>query len=545
MTEPGSLVVVGTGFMVTGQITPEARAAIAGADRLFHLVSGDTLRDRLAALNPSHESLYDAYGEGRQRIESYHEMVDRVLAPVRAGRRVCMALYGHPGVYVYPSHEAIRRARAEGLRASMLPGISAEDRLYADLELDPAIAGSRSYEATDFLVRARPADPATGLLLWQVGAIGVFTYYRHAVWNPAGVRVLVDTLLESYPADHEVVLYTAATSPFEESTIHRMPLSELAETGVSVASTLYVPPARRAEVDDRAVARLGWPGPEAKPTAPGTTAPAPSGDTPGRLFVVGTGYGVAGQVTPETRSVIDAADRLFYLVTDPATGGWLRERHPHATSLHDCYLAGETGVAASEAMVRRIVEPLAEGLTVCAAFSGHPAIGLYPPHGALAAARAGGHRARMLAAVSFEDCLVADVGVDPGATGRSLWEATDFVIRPRPVDTGAALVLIQIGAIGERTYRTGREASVEGLEVLRDTLLSHDPGDHEVVVYESSQIPVAPPTVVRLPLAELAGTADRPTPVRVASTLYVPPLAERPKDPERIARVAETLQRTT
>ena len=127
------LTVVGTGFLVAGQVTPEARSARVAADKLFFLVSDPSTRVWLEGLSPSAESLYDAYAEGRPRDESYREMVERILAPLAAGQSVCVALYGHPGVFVQPSHEAIRRARAAGWEARMLPAISAEDCLYADL----------------------------------------------------------------------------------------------------------------------------------------------------------------------------------------------------------------------------------------------------------------------------------------------------------------------------------------------------------------------------------------------------------------------------
>ena len=65
-------------------------------------------------------------------------MAEAILEPVRAGKRVCAAFYGHPGVFVLPSHDAISRARAEGFEATMLPGVSAEDCLVADLGVDPA-----------------------------------------------------------------------------------------------------------------------------------------------------------------------------------------------------------------------------------------------------------------------------------------------------------------------------------------------------------------------------------------------------------------------
>ena len=56
---------------------------------------------------------------------------------------------------------------------------------------------------------------------------------------------------------------------------------------------------------------------------------------PGRLTVVGTGYNVAGQVTPEALSCLKSADRLFYLMSDPATALWLRSLNAAAEPPHD------------------------------------------------------------------------------------------------------------------------------------------------------------------------------------------------------------------
>lgn len=251
------LTVVGTGFMVAGQVTAESVAAIRDADRVLFLVADAATRLWLQGLNPSAQSLYDAYAEGRHRLESYREMVERILAPVRTGLRVCAVFYGHPGVFVNPSHEAVRQARAEGFEACMLPGVSAEDCLFAELEIDPTRHGCRSYEATDFLLRRRPLEPTTGLALWQVGAIGIATFYRREVWRTEGLYPLVETLLERYSPDHGVVLYTAATLPIGDSTVIRLPLARLPEAEVSVAATLYVPPAAAAPVDPEVAARLG------------------------------------------------------------------------------------------------------------------------------------------------------------------------------------------------------------------------------------------------------------------------------------------------
>lgn len=250
------------------------------------------------------------------------------------------------------------------------------------------------------------------------------------------------------------------------------------------------------------------------------------------LSIVGLGYNVSGHTTPEIRHRIVRADRLFYLVSDPATGSWLRSLRPDAVSLHDCYRPGESGVGASNAMVDRILEPLADGLHVCAAFYGHPAIGMHTTHEAARRARARGTAVHMVPGISFEDCLIADLGIDPGPTGRMMYEATDFVLRPRVLDPAAALVLLQVGAVGETAYREGDGPSRPGLERLRDALLRTYPGDHVATLYEISQLPLVDAVAAPVALRDLAEA-----PAHVHSTLYVPPLEAPRRDPETVERL--------
>lgn len=258
----GSLTFVGTGLTVAGQVTQEALSCIEGAEKLFYLASNVTTSRWLESLNTSAESLHDAYSEGKPREQTYEEMVERVLLPVFGGKHVVVALYGHPGIFVTPSHEAIRRARAAGYEASMLPGISAEDCLFADLGIDPGERGCQSFEATDFLLRRRIFDPTSTLILWQIGGIGVFDFHSRPLWSRQGLKVLERALLESYPATHEVVVYEAVPYPTLPPKILRVHLSELADTDVSIRSTLCVPPLPDRESDLEMRRALGLaPGP--------------------------------------------------------------------------------------------------------------------------------------------------------------------------------------------------------------------------------------------------------------------------------------------
>lgn len=235
----GRLTVVGTGISL-GHMTVEARSALIGAERVAYLVA-DPLTERwIKKAVPEAESLYGFYEADKPRLATYELMIARILELAREAD-VCAAFYGHPGVFVYPSHEAIRRARKEGMEARMLPGISAEDCLFADLGIDPAVAGCQSFEATDFLIRQRRFDPATHLVLWQVGVIGHLDYQPYR-YDTSGITVLHDILAQTYPEEHEILLYEASHSPIQEPRIDRFPLQNLADIAVYPHSTLYVPP---------------------------------------------------------------------------------------------------------------------------------------------------------------------------------------------------------------------------------------------------------------------------------------------------------------
>lgn len=177
-----------------------------------------------------------------------------MLAPVRNGRRVCAAFYGHPGVFVNPGHEAIRRARAEGYPARMQPAVSALDCLVADLGIDPAATGLQSYEATDFVMYRRRLDPTALLVLWQIGVVGELGYASEP--RRESLVLVVDRLGRAYPRGHEVILYEASPFPLvADPFVQRLPFEELADARVPLLATLVVPPARKPR-RDRAVTKM-------------------------------------------------------------------------------------------------------------------------------------------------------------------------------------------------------------------------------------------------------------------------------------------------
>jgi uroporphyrin-III C-methyltransferase len=235
----GELVIVGTGITF-GQLTMEAIAQIEQADQVLAAVPNGVIADYLIQLNPCFESLMPLYGEGRTRPQTYEAMTQRMLEGVSAGKKICAVFYGHPGVFVTPSHEAIRRLRAQGFRARMLPGISAEDCLIADLGIDPSDHGWVSFEATAFLFSRRQIDPTVSMLLWQIGIIGECTLTRYEPGANA-MTVLREMLREVFPDDHRLCLYEASSIPGLPPRIEWFALVDLPSVPTKSYSTLLIP----------------------------------------------------------------------------------------------------------------------------------------------------------------------------------------------------------------------------------------------------------------------------------------------------------------
>lgn len=254
--EQGQLVVVGGGIRAIADMTLDAEAQIRAAQKVLYCVADPVTERRLHALNSSAESLYGLYGNDKPRTDTYLEMVKAILSPVRAGLRVCVVYYGHPGVFAWPTHEAVRIARREGFRAEMHPGISADASLFADLGLDPSQPGCHSLEATDFLVHRRSPDVSAHFLLWQVECVGDFGF-NFSGYKRHNFHILLERLRMFYPTTHPVIIYEATQMPQGRPKIIKSSLESITKDDLTGISTLYLPPASTLEIDIEMCRRLG------------------------------------------------------------------------------------------------------------------------------------------------------------------------------------------------------------------------------------------------------------------------------------------------
>jgi len=248
---PFDIGIVGTGIVGTHQLTREGEEVIRRANRTFVIDSGYGIPEYLETLCPVVTELGPLYEPGKNRLPTYRRMAAEVVAAAVADSPVCLATYGHPWVYCYPTTLITRAAPLLGLHVEVFPGVSAFDTLLVDLGTDIAFSGVQMYEATDLLLRRRPIQSDVTCIIWQPTVVGDPTYPAQP-YTAEQFRPLQDYLLGFYPADHEAALVMTKTYPLTRSVVQRLPLGRLAaelERAPQVG-TLYIPALSQRPVED-------------------------------------------------------------------------------------------------------------------------------------------------------------------------------------------------------------------------------------------------------------------------------------------------------
>src|SRR5258705_5315434 len=248
------------------------------------------------------------------------------------------------------------------------------------------------------------------------------------------------------------------------------------------------------------------------------------------LVIVGTGMRAALDTTIESRACIERASKVLYLVADPSAAAWIEQLNPSAESLVHFYELGKPRFEIYEAIISEILGWLKKTPDLCVAFYGHPGFYAFAGHEAIKRAKRNGFQARMLAGISCEDQMFADLGLDPGASGCQTYEATSFLIHRIKFEPAAALVLLQVGVLAQASWPPSEDN--RKLHVLIDYLAEFYDPEHEIVVYEASPDPAQQPRVQRAPLLQLGNLH-----ISVSSTLFVPPAGYPALNHEMIERL--------
>lgn len=241
---------------------------------------------------------------------------------------------------------------------------------------------------------------------------------------------------------------------------------------------------------------------------------------------------LGSHLTPLARSYIEKSDVVFAGVSNGIMELWLGRMHADVRSLQHYYREGKSRLQTYKEMVEAMMSEVRRGKQVCGAFYGHPGVFAWPTHKAIETARGEGFPARMEPGVSAEDCLYADLGIDPGNYGCQHYEASQVMFYRRKLDTSAYVILWQVGVAGDSSlarFSTGAAYRQVLVEVLaRDYDL-----DHEVILYQAVALPMSEHRVQRLPLRALP-SAD----IDLNATLILPPAKALEPDLQVRARVS-------
>lgn len=248
----------------------------------------------------------------------------------------------------------------------------------------------------------------------------------------------------------------------------------------------------------------------------------------GQLVVVGSGIQFGRHVSERGLSEIRDAEVVLCL-TDPYALAMIKAMRPDVINLGLHYASGKDRRDTYREIDAAIMAQVCAGKRVCAVFYGHPGVFADVPHRVMRQVRALGLAARMEPGISAEACLYADLGMDPGHRGVQSMEATHFLCYDRQPDTTGLVLLWQVALSGDLSC-TRLHAERYGLQALVDKLQRWYPANHEVILYEAAQLPIAAPRIELLPLARLPDAQ-----YREYTTLVIPPLGELREDPLRAA----------
>jgi precorrin-6B methylase 1 len=239
------------------------------------------------------------------------------------------------------------------------------------------------------------------------------------------------------------------------------------------------------------------------------TTPVSTDIRRGSIACVGMGITLGSHLTPLARNHIETADVVFAALSDHVVQLRLERLNPDVRSLQPYYRPGKSRMKTYREWVEVMIAEVRSGKRVCAVFYGHPGIFAWSPHKVIEVARAEGYQAHMEPGVSAEDCLYADLGIDPGRVGCQHLEASQLLFFERNLDTTSNVILWQLGVVGDRSL--GRFRTPDAYrELLVERLYQDYPADHEVIVYRAPTLPVEGPHIQRMalrdfPAAEFTG----------------------------------------
>lgn len=253
------------------------------------------------------------------------------------------------------------------------------------------------------------------------------------------------------------------------------------------------------------------------------------------IHIVGLGVSSIHQLTREAEQAIRQSNEVLYLDTGVATKRFLEERCDRVTALHESsYREGGHRLNAYHHMAATVVDAALSHSPVSFAVHGHPLVAVYAPFLVMDMAELLGLSVSVSPGVSAFDAIVAELAIDPIVEGLQMYEATDLLLRKRPLQPDVPALIWQIGNLESRLH-TMRVSRPERFERFVSYMARFYPDEHPVIAIYTSPHPLMPAQVLRFPLRDLPRHAAR---IHAGFSLYMPAARNRAiQNPGLMAKV--------
>jgi len=243
------------------------------------------------------------------------------------------------------------------------------------------------------------------------------------------------------------------------------------------------------------------------------------------IWIVGLGMKAGVQVTQETCDVLSRVEEVLFVDTGVGTREYLESLCPRVRSLFmESYGEADNRLTAYQHMAISVIEAALDHKPVAFAMQGHPIVGSYAPVLIYDLAVCLGLVVRVLPGLSHLDALFSELLLDPFIQGVQAYEATDLLLRSRPLCPDVPALLFQVGNVETRLY-TERVSRPERMKRLRQHLERYYSAKHQIQAVYASPHPLAPSAAYTF---ELAHISDYSHVIHPGFTLFIPPVAERP-----------------
>lgn len=254
------------------------------------------------------------------------------------------------------------------------------------------------------------------------------------------------------------------------------------------------------------------------------------------IYIVGTGIIPGYHLTREAEAALRRSKEILYVDKSFGFEELLQGFCGRLTDLHAAgYREGKNRIDSYRDMSAMVIDAALDHPPVSLALYGHPLVYALPPFIVAAASKLMSLKVKVVAGVSSLDTMFIDLMIDPSMQGLQMYEATDLLLRRRPLQPDVPCLLWQVGSLGTRLYSEGRNRRGR-FAPLRDYLLQFYPPDHEMTAVYSASMPLAPASRTSFTLDTIDDVAES---MHQGATVYIPAVQTRAIVDESLARLMD------